>query len=288
MDTFDSIELQMKRIEAYQDGVYDLDSWEGFKCSSCGNRQLTASGDFGGGSLDAICDDCGSTLETTDEETKWDKVREKLPKEYLTGEALETDDPDCPRCGIDMTESSDTKKVTVGDNEYILHKNCAEDIENYSINNNVWFDTFTPEHYEAAADYLRSFDTVGEVITFDGKGYQMGEMYVHTNYATTSIVDDVIETFGGRIVHATITTEGDDNGLSCVNEHGTCFEILIDFCSNEPTRSRPDALDRYGYGDEDITPQDHFIKSGKYKKHFDANFDIIKEKDQEEVPDKCS
>lgn len=98
-------------------------------------------------------------------------------------------------------------------------------------------------------------------------------MYVHTNYCTTEVVEDVVNEFGGRIVSAQITREEDEHSFDCVDVHGECFEILIDFCADRPTCSEPDALKRYSRNDGPMWSQDHFITdSNRHIPYFDADF----------------
>lgn len=286
MDIFDSLKLQTARLSAYRDGIYELDEWEGFTCTECGNQELTASASDGDDLLETVCSKCGSETVTSDSETDWSKVEEKLPEEYLSGEAMETDFPECPHCGHDMKESSNTQTLSFGDRSVKVHKSCADSVWESEIESPMWSDSFTPEHYEAAADYLRTFDSIGEVITNDGKMYGFGEMYIHTNYCTTRVVDDVIDAFGGRIVCASVARENDENQFSCVSQHGTCFEILIDFCSDTPTDMPPEYLGRYSH-DGPMWTADHFIMDSDIcQPVFDADFSMTPSKKPETVPEK--
>jgi DNA-directed RNA polymerase subunit RPC12/RpoP len=287
MDIFDRIDLQIKRRAAYQDGLYDLDDWEGFECINCGNRQLSAEADLEDSTenLNTICENCGSRTETSEEETDWDKVREKIPTEYISGEALETDNIECPSCKRDIKDEDNTVIWSLGNRKETLHQRCAEAIWENSIENPVWFDTFTPQHYEKVAEFLLSFDSIGEVITNNGNLYSMGEMYIHTNYCTTSIVKDVIDAFNGRIVYAGVAREDSDRGFSCVQEHGTCFEILIDFCTSESTNLPPEYLDKYDKDEESLKSEDYFVMKSD-EPLFDADFDVIKRNNTVTVPDK--
>jgi hypothetical protein len=288
MDIFDRIDLQIKRRAAYEDGVYELDDWEGFECVDCGNRQLFAQADLDSSTdiLNTVCKKCGGSTETSGEKTDWEKVRQKIPKEYISGEALETDNPECPSCGSDIKKDDSTVTWSLKDRKESLHQRCAEAIWENNIENSVWFDTFTPQHYEKVADFLRSFDSVGEVITNKGNLYAFGELYVHTNYCTTSIVKDVIDAFNGRIVYAGIAREDYDGGFSCVKKHGTCFEILIDFCTSDSTNLPPEYLDKYS-GEDSMKTEDYFIKnSDKHDPVFDADFSEVPNRGSEQVPDK--
>ena len=291
MDIFDRLDLQMKRRAAYEDDEYELDDWEGFTCNECGNRQLSAEADLEPDEddelLDSICSECGGSMETTGEDTLWDKVREKIPEGYLSGEAMETDLPECPACKEDIQESDNTVSWALNEENANIHERCAEAIWKSNIENPHWYDSFTPEHYEKAADYLRSLECVGEVITNNGTSYGFGEMYIHTNYCTTGVVQDVVDDFNGRIVSAGVTREDYDHQFDCVSEHGTCFEILIDFCGDNHTYNPPEALDRYSRDEGPMWSQDHFIVDyDNYEEFFDADFSVIPERGAEEVPEK--
>lgn len=289
MDIFDRMKLQTSRLSAYRNGDYELDEWEGFVCPDCGNRELTAemSDDYDD-IMSTICSECESVTETSGKETDWERVKEKIPEEYLTGEAMETDDPECPRCETDMTDSDDTHTLSFQDKEATIHERCMESIWENNIENPIWYDTFTPEHYEKAADYLRSLDCVGEVITNGGRMYGFGEMFIHTNYATTEVVSDVIDNFNGRIVSASVATDKGDKGFDCVSEHGKCFEILIDFCTDKGSICPPHYLDEFSRDDDGpMWSQDYFITdSDMYEPEFDADFEIMTDMPPEKVPEK--
>lgn len=290
MDFYDRLHLQQARHAAYKDGVYELDEWEGFTCTECGDRLLTATVNLEDG-LESFCRSCGGAVETSGEDTDWDAVEEKLPEEYLTGEAMETGLPTCPACRSDIKEDAVTVTWTVGEKKATVHKRCAEGIWEQKIENPRWYDTFTPEHYEAAADYLRSFDSVGCVITHGGTAYMGGEMYVHTNYCTTSLVRDVLDAFNGRVVAAGIAREDDEHEFDCTTEeHGTCFEILIDFCKAGAGRMPPEYLNKFKAapredGSSHRVSQDYFITKHN-EPVFDADFSATDEKPSERVPKK--
>lgn len=288
MDIFDRVKLQTSRLSAYKNGDYELDEWEGFTCPNCGNRELTAGlSDESDDIMDSVCSKCGATTETSDKETNWDSVEEKIPEEYLTGEAMETDFPECPRCERDIKESDDTHTLNFQNKQATLHKSCMESIWENNIENPMWYDSFTPKHYEKAADYLRSLDCVGEVITNGGKMYGFGEMFIHTNYATTEVVSDVIDNFNGRIVSAKIASDEEDGGFDCVSEHGECFEILIDFCTDNGSILPPEYLDEFSRDNGPMWSQDYFITdSDAYETRFEADFEVTRDMPPEKVPEK--
>lgn len=79
------IALQMARGDAYRDGAYELDDWEGFHCTECGWRGLSApmADDWGtdddGDLLVTQCPECGEPSPSiSDERTNWFTVLEKL------------------------------------------------------------------------------------------------------------------------------------------------------------------------------------------------------------------
>lgn len=288
MDIFDTLDLQMKRKAAYEDGNYELSSWEGFTCTECDNRQLSARADLECEDelLRSVCDECDGKMETPEEDTDWDAVREKIPTEYLEGDAMETDLPECPKCGSDIKEEGETAEITFRDQTVELHKRCGEALWEGEVENPHWYDTFTPDHYEKAADYLRSLECVGCVITNNGNSYPFGEMYIHTNFCTTTVVQDVIDDFNGRIISAKVVEEDDDDQFACVGEHGTCFEILIDFCTDGSGRMPPESLDRYSRDEGPSWSQDHFLLDYDNTPFFDADFSKVRDRGPEKVPDK--
>lgn len=110
-------------------------------------------------------------METSDKEMDWDRIEEKIPDEHLTGEATETDLPVCPHCDSDIQEDDETITWELEDESAVIHRRYAESIWRSDIENPFWFDTFTAENYEATADYLRSLECVGEVLTNNGRMY---------------------------------------------------------------------------------------------------------------------
>lgn len=289
MDVFDRLDLQIKRKAAYEDGEYELSDWEGFTCTECDNRQLSARADMendGNELLKSVCEQCNSRMETSSAETDWDLVREKIPEGYLSGEKMETDLPECPKCGSDIQENGQTTELTFEDKTVELHQRCGDAIWEKDIENPRWYDTFTPEHYEKAADYLRSLECVGCVITNNGSSYAFGEMFIHTNFCNTSVVQDVIDDFNGRIVSAKVAHEGDEDQFGCVRKHGTCFEILIDFCTDSSGRIPPESLDRYSRSEGPSWSQDHYLLDYDNEPFFNADFTLVRDRGPEKVPDK--
>lgn len=272
MDAFERTKLKMARRSAYSDGEYELDEWEGYTCTECGNRQLSAMAEVGE-DLDALlvsyCDECDGELETSDEQTDWERVEEKIADKYITGEAMENDLPECSHCRRDIHDNADATDVDLGaGREYTLHERCAEKIVFNELENPHWYDTFTDAHYWTAALFLQEFETVGHVIANDYLR-QLGEIYVHTNYCTSSIVGDLRDHYSARLVHTGIAHEGDEHQHDCTSEHGTCFEILIDFASEDSWRAPPEELHRLFY-EEDIYSQDYFVN--QQEPAFDADF----------------
>lgn len=278
MNPLERARIQSIRLSAYHDGEYELDEWEGFTCDECGWRGLTAEGVFDDdeipddfdGILPSRCGGCGEVgrLSISGVETQWDKVIDKLPEEYLSGEAMKEDLPECEHCRSYIRDDDDEVLVTLGDNIAVTHDHCADAIYEEKIENPRWYDTFTDDHYWTAAAFLQSFDSVGHVVTSDFLK-DMGEMYIHTNYANTGIAGDVVDHYNGRIYSAGVVHEDDEHEHSCVNKHGTCFEILIDFAGTGGWRPPAEELVRM-FVEGDIKTQDYFTK--EEDKIFDADF----------------
>jgi hypothetical protein len=81
------IALQKARKDAYDQGEYELDEWEGFTCTECGWRGLNAPMNDEPLESDTHPDDFSLTMcptcetpgpETSDEHTRWHLVVRKL------------------------------------------------------------------------------------------------------------------------------------------------------------------------------------------------------------------
>jgi hypothetical protein len=81
------IALQKARRDAYQQGEYELDEWEGFTCTECGWRGFSAPMNSKALEADTQSDDFALTVcpecetpgpETPDEHTRWHRVLQKL------------------------------------------------------------------------------------------------------------------------------------------------------------------------------------------------------------------
>lgn len=283
-----SIDLQIMRSHAYRDDSYELDDWEGFTCIDCGHRSLWATGDFNEDAgedesyFQSICGECGGEMETASEDTDWNSVRDKIPDEYFNRTAERYNRPKCPSCKQNLQDSQDTETIRMLGEEVEVHERCAETIWHENIEAPYWYDYFTPEHYEAAVDFLRSLDTVGCVITHDGYGYNMGELYVHSNYLNVSAIREVIDMFGGEVYSVHVVHDDDEEEFDCVSEHGACVEYNIDFAMGSRCYEQPERLqeiwDKFSFG-----PDDYIDDADKI---FDADFSDM-DRGPAEVPDEC-
>ena len=135
-----------------------------------------------------------------------------------------------PPCDACDTERYDGRfEVSLGDDEYAVCEKCrdhlAQKIEGY-----WWHDPLTEAHYDRAAEFLRSLD---EVWCVKDHAYPGGEMWVHTPYCDAGVVSDVCSHFGFRIRWFSIVQPGKAGEFDCLNDHGPCVEINLDFPSHE-------------------------------------------------------
>lgn len=85
-DLLSRMALQSARLDAYSDGDYILDDWEGYHCPECGWNGLSApmykgdkQTDADGNLIVTQCPECDEpSPETSDQPTKWHIVVEKL------------------------------------------------------------------------------------------------------------------------------------------------------------------------------------------------------------------
>ena len=125
----------------------------------------------------------------------------------------------CDRC----ERNDDRVIIRTDEYERYICTDCANQIFS-EIDDHYWYDRFSRGHYNIIAAFLRSLD---EVWCVKDHAYEGGEMWVHTPYFDTTVVEDVITYFGDvRHVHI---ERADDSCWECMDDHGDCVEINLDF-----------------------------------------------------------
>jgi hypothetical protein len=160
--------------------------------------------------------------------------------------------PPCDACESNYPGARHT--ATIDDTEYKLCEGCRDHLTN-EVEAYNWWDRLTEDHYNRAAEYLRSLDAVWCV---KDNAAIAGEMWVHTPYLDYSVVADVCDHFGFRVRWFTILHPGDDT-CDCVDEHGPCVEINLDYNHHvkEPFPLEYDLLDDVNHHDIDYLDEDN-------------------------------
>lgn len=131
----------------------------------------------------------------------------------------------CDAC--ETTRYDDLHEIALGEHYYEVCEDClhllVETVEAYH-----WWDRLTEAHYDRAAAYLRSLESVWCV---HDHAYAGGELWIHTPYCDAAVVRDVCDHFGFQIRWFSVVYPA-ENGFECVGEHGPCLEINLTF----PTR----------------------------------------------------
>lgn len=96
----------------------------------------------------------------------------------------------------------------------------------------LWYNNFTREHYEAATSYLENLDEVMCVKTHNGRAYRSGELWIHTEYLLTEIVEKLINLLDMQIRQISVATPNEDPAFDCMYRHGKCIEINMEVKSN--------------------------------------------------------
>lgn len=130
----------------------------------------------------------------------------------------------CSRCD----HNNENLKLEVDGYIRYICEDCRNEILE-DIDNHHWGDRFQESHYNIISGYLQALD---EVWCVKDEGYPGGEMVVHTGYCNGMVVGDILDWFG-RIynIHVKRTGEG---SWDCIDEHGDCIEIHIDFAKDVP------------------------------------------------------
>lgn len=133
------------------------------------------------------------------------------------------DHGECDRC----ERRSKRVKLTVGgENVRYICDNCRKRIVK-EIDDRYWYDRFLEEHYNIISAYLSTLD---EVWCVKDNAYVGGEMWIHTGHCTAEVVRDVLEHMGS--IYSIHIKRADEDTFDCVEEHGDCVEICLDFGSS--------------------------------------------------------
>lgn len=147
-------------------------------------------------------------------------LQENYSEDVSQNESYDT----CSRCEINKAEHT----ITIEDKKWEVCTHCRNEMES-NIERFTWFERFNRGHYQIVSAYLQALDPIECV---HDNAYEGGEMWVHTKYATTEVVGDIIEYFG--VVYAAGIERKEDSNWDCVNEKGTMFEIGLDFTKKLP------------------------------------------------------
>lgn len=139
-------------------------------------------------------------------------------------------EPEYDRCEKCEHETPDEglNTVTLLD-DWTLCDACVELLDE-SMETHYWYDRYSKEQHERAVSLLEEQDSVWCVDAV----YEAGEIIVHTPYVSSEVVSDVADHFGLRVGGFGPAWEEDENALDCVKEHGSCFEILLEYTQNSP------------------------------------------------------
>lgn len=132
----------------------------------------------------------------------------------------------CERQNAPLTELSVDEKQ-----RYVCHS-CADDILR-EVDDHYWYDRFRRSHYDIIAAFLDSFE---EVWCVHDHAYEGGEMFIHTGHLTREVVSDALDFMGS--IYSIHIERVDDSCWDCMDEHGDCIEIVIDF-GNDSVPLRP-------------------------------------------------
>lgn len=150
---------------------------------------------------------------------------------------MSKDFEECERCEHERPpEFIETVEV---DEAHELCEGCREDIE-ARIEDYYWYDRYDEDTHERAVEELESVDEI--LCVHDN--YESGDIIVHTNYVSSSVVKDFCDNFGFQIMWFTPRWQEEeiDDGWSCVAEQGSCFEIELGYTSRSPPPI-PEAFD---------------------------------------------
>lgn len=160
--------------------------------------------------------------------------------------------PPCDAC--ETQHHNGLEEVPLGETTHDVCSDCVDhliaEIERY-----YWWERLSEAQYDRAAEYLRSLD---EIWCVHDNGYPGGEMWVHTPFCDAGVVEDVCDHFGFRIHWFTIVRP-DDCVYDCVDDHGPCIEINLDYNNRvkEPLPLEYDIFEDRGYSDiEYLSEQD--------------------------------
>lgn len=132
---------------------------------------------------------------------------------------------ECDRCGRD----AEVETIQIASDWYHLCDGCIVDLRE-SIELYDWEDRYTEEQHERAISVLSDVDEINCVIG----SYEDATIVVHTAYVSSDVVADVCDHFGLRIVAFYPRWDLDDT-WPCVDDHGSIFEIVLEYTSHSPT-----------------------------------------------------
>lgn len=133
-----------------------------------------------------------------------------------TGSAMSEE---CDRCGREYDELTGME-LTV---DRQICDACIWAID-YNIENHKWQDRYTEKQHERAISILEERDEIQCIIS----SYEDGQIIVHTPYVASHTVTDLCAHFGFRIAAFEPLWE-EEGKWPCVEEHGSTFQILLDY-----------------------------------------------------------
>ena len=146
--------------------------------------------------------------------------------EYNTMTTSQSETESCDRCD---NESDDLQSIELID-EHILCTPCIRAIDD-DIDDYYWYDRYTEEHHERAVRLLEEQDEIECV----HESYNLGEIIVHTKYVNSNVLTDVSDSFGLEIVRFHPLWEQEETEWDCIDRHGSCFEILLEYNQDSPS-----------------------------------------------------
>ena len=133
----------------------------------------------------------------------------------------------CEKCEQE-TPDEGLNTVTLLD-DWTLCDACVESLDE-SMETHYWYDRYSEEQHDKAVKLLEEQDSVWCV----NDVYGAGEIIVHTPYVSSDVVTDVADHFGLQVAGFAPAWEEENRSLDCVKEHGSCFEILLEYTQESP------------------------------------------------------
>lgn len=149
------------------------------------------------------------------------------------------DDPSkfiCQKCNSAKRDHKYTLSFTKRSYKAVLCKACCiEFIE--IVKDYPWWNQLTSEHYQRASNHLKRKD---EIMCVIDDWELSGEIIVHTDYTTVAIVEDVSDFFGFKITSCEVVDPNDALHYDCLETHGRCVEIKLDYVTDCPRPLPPE------------------------------------------------